>query len=183
MRLRASLLLLLLFGIQFALAQGFVVSVDGEPFTKKFVGKPPGGDKLLEFVRESESFDKWTKLVGFRYQQLPALGNDPVKIAFALAQQVKASNPKAQSSVITNKDRTEAIVDFVTWPPDGKFMEFNVFRYVRSQDGKAVVSLQLAHRFSDTSPEGTERFRNLRQSWLKQAAAFEMREVHRALAQ
>lgn len=181
MRLLARLLLLLSFGIQCALAQ--VVSVDGERFTKKFVGKPPGGDKLLEFVRESESFEQWTKLVGFRYQQVPGLGNDPVQMAFALAQKVKASNPKAQSGVITNKDKTEAIVDFVTWPPDAKFMEFNVFRYVRSQDGKALVSLQLAHRFSDTSPDATERFRKLRQSWLKQVADFDMREVHRALSQ
>src|SRR4030095_12597590 len=109
MRLLARLPLLLSFRVQVALAQ--VISVDGERFTKKFVGKPPGGDKLLEFVRENESFEQWTQLVGSRSQQFRGLVNDPVQMAFALAQKVKASNPKAQSSVITNKDKTEAIVD------------------------------------------------------------------------
>ena len=182
MRRILTLLLLLLLGNPSALAQEFVVSIDGEPFTRRFVGNPPRGDKLVEFVRESESFERWTKLVGFRYQQMPHLENDPVKVALALAQKVKASNPKAQSSAIANKDNTEAIVDFVTWPPDGTFMEFNVFRYVRSEDGNAVVSLQLAHRFTDASAAGIEKFKSFRQSWLKQAAAFEMRHVHRTLA-
>ena len=157
MRRLLALAAVLLSLLQFAGAQEIAVSIDGEPFSKKFIGRPPIGDKLVEFVRESESFDKWTKLVGFRYQQLSRIENDPTK--------------------------AEAMIDFLTWPPDRAYMEFNVFRYAKSTDGKAVVSLQLAYRFTDVSAEGLERFTQLRASWINQAAAFDMNIVHATLAQ
>ncbi len=183
MRRLLALAAVLLSLLQFAGAQEIAVSIDGEPFSKKFIGRPPIGDKLVEFVRESESFDKWTKLVGFRYQQLSRIDNDPTKAAAILAQIVKASNPKAQSRVIVSKEKSEAMIDFLTWPPDRAYMEFNVFRYAKSTDGKAVVSLQLAYRFTDVSAEGLERFTQLRASWINQAAAFDMNIVHATLAQ
>jgi hypothetical protein len=182
MRCIAQVILLLLFTIHGAIAQE-VITLDGEPFTKKFVGSPPNGDKLLEFVRKSESFEKWTKLIGYRYQQLPKIGNDPRKSAAAMAQIVKAANPQAQSRVIVNEKTNEALIDFLTWPPDGKYMEFNVFRYAKSVDGNAVVSLQLAYRFTDRSAEGGEKFKKIRDAWINQAVAFDMKHVHAALAQ
>lgn len=181
-RIVVQVVLLLLFFVRCAFAQD-VVTLDGEPFTKKFVGSPTNGDKLLEFVRASETFDKWTKLVGYRYQQLPRIGNDPKRIAAGMAQAVKAANPQAQSRVIVNEQSNEAIVDFLTWPADGKYMEFNVFRYVKSADGKAVVSLQLAYRFTDESTEGVKKLKKVRDAWISQATAFDMKHVHAALAQ
>jgi hypothetical protein len=62
-------------------------------------------------------------------------------------------------------------------------MEFNVFRFTKSGDGRAVVSLQFAHRFTDTSPEGQEKFKQLRQSWVNQAVGFDMNTLHLALSQ
>jgi hypothetical protein len=179
---RLFAILVLLAGLNpLAMAQDAAITLDGEPFTKRFTGNPPHGDKLLEFVRESESFEKWTKLIGFRYQQLPRIGNDPRQTAAGMVRVIKQTNPKAQSRVLVNERASEAILDFLTWPPDGKFMEFNVFRYVKSTDGRAVVSLQLAYRFTDASPEGAERFKQLRESWIRQAAAFDMKQVHAAL--
>lgn len=181
MRRFAQVLLLLVFA-QCVFAQEASITLDGEPFTKKFVGSPPNGDKLLEFVRENETFDKWTKLVGYRYQQLPVIGNDPKNAAAGMAQIVKATNPKAQSRVIVNEKTDEAILDFLTWPADQQIIEFNVFRYAKSNDGKAVVSLQLAYRFTDSSPEGIEKFKTVRDAWLKQALAFDMKNVQAAVA-
>jgi len=183
MRRFAQVLFLLLAFCQSVFAQEAVTTFDGESFTKIFVGKPPNGDKLLEFVRESETFEKWTKLIGYRYQQLPMLGNDPEKAAEAMAQIIKSTNPQAQSRVIANKKTNEALIDFLTWPPDLEYMEFNVFRYTKSTDGKALVSLQLAYRFTDASPEGIEKFKKIRSSWINQAAEFDMKNVHSALAQ
>lgn len=171
-------LLLAWFGAQPLAAQTNAVTFDGEPFTKQFVGAPGGGDKLVEFVREAESFERWTKLIGFRYQQLPQLNNDPAQMARAMAQLVKRVNPGAQTSVVANDQTGEAILDFLTWPPNQAFMEFNVFRFARRQDGRAVVSAQFAHRFTDTSEPAVQRFRQLRQSWVQQAAAFDMAVTH-----
>lgn len=179
---RLLVIMALLAGLNpYANAQDAVIALDGEPFPKRFVANPPRGDKLLEFVRDSESFEKWTKLIGFRYQQLPGAGNDPAQTAAGMAKHIKSNYPKAPSQVLVNERKTEAILDFLIWPPDRTFMEFNVFRYVKSTDGRAVVSLQLAYRFTDASPEGAQRFKELRQSWIKQAAAFDMKLVHAAL--
>jgi len=166
--------------IQYATAQDSIITLDGESFTTKFVGNPPNGDKLLEFFRESETFDNWTKLVGFRYQQLPGVGNDPSKVAVGMSMLLKA---KGKPSAVTgNKKNSESMIDFITGPQNG-FMEFNVFRYAKSTDGKAVVSLQLAYRFTDTSESNVQNILKLRESWIKQAVAFDMKIVQDALAQ
>ena len=157
------------------------ITIDGETFSKEFVGGPPNGEKLIEFVRESESFDKWTRLVGYRYQHFGSVDNDPVKAAQGVAQVVKSSHPEARTSIIANPNSNEALLDFLVLSPDRMFMEFNVFRYARSLDGSAVVSLQLAYRFDDVSPEGTERFKKLRASWIEQAVRVDMNLLHEAL--
>lgn len=163
-------------------AQVAPIAFDGELFTKKFVSSPPNGDKLLEYVRENESFEKWTKLVGYRYQQLPGLGNDPKKAAASMSQFIKITNPKASSRVIVDDKNDEALLDFVISSADQKIIELNIFRYAKSTDAKAVVSLQLAYRFSDSSPEGVEKFKSMRDAGLKHAIAFDMKTIQLAVA-
>lgn len=175
------ILLLLLFVGQCAVARESTPILDGEPFTKRFVGTPSNGDKLLEFVRERESFEEWTKLIGYRYQQLPGIENDPRKMAVGMARAVKAANPQAQARVAVNERTGEVLIDFLIRPPDGRFMEFNVFRLARSADGKGVVSLQLAYRFRDTAANGAEYLGRVRDAWIRQATAFDMRNVNAAL--
>ena len=61
-------------------------------------------------------------------------------------------------------------------------MEFNVLRFVRSTDGKAVVTLQFAHRFTDSrTKEGADRFRQLRRAWIRQAVNYDMGIVQAAM--
>lgn len=161
--------------------------LDGEAFTKRFVGHPPHGDKLIEYIRPKERFGTWTKLIGLRAQHLPRLRNDPIATAQAMAAFVKRANPKAQLRLITKHDKSGAILDFLTWPPGGRYLEFDVFRYARSRDGKTVVSLQLARRFTDLGPQGQQRFRRqfpqIRVSWIRQAAFFDMNAVRASLGQ
>ncbi len=172
-----SILLLFVF-TQCVLASDDVVIIDGESFANTFVGSPPNGDKLVEFMRKGETFENWTKLVGYRYQHLSRLDNDPQKAALGLERIVKQNNPKAQTRVITNKRTNEAIIDFLTWPKDGKYMEFNVFRYAKSLDGNAVISLQLAYRFTDTSAQGIKKIKKIRAAWVSQAATYDMSKIH-----
>jgi hypothetical protein len=179
------LLVAISFAVAFAVAHGaaaqsFEVILDGESFTNKFVADPPNGNKLIEFVRSSETFDNWTKLVGFRYQQMPGADNDPSKVAIGMANILKARG--MMSAVTENKKLSEAMIDFIASTKNG-VQEFNVFRYARSNDGKAVVSLQFAYRFTDTSESNIPKILKLRESWIKQAAAFDIRVVHDALAQ
>lgn len=174
-------LLLSIFLTSVTIAAELTPTLDGESFTNQFVGKPPNGDKLLEFVRPTESFSNWTKLVGYRYQQLPALANDPIAYALAMERLVKKTNPQAPVKVIRNEQSSEAIIDFLTWPPDQSYMELNVFRFWKSKDGKAVVSVQLAYKFVAPKPEWSQNgaseyqrklneVRERRQNWIKQIA-------------
>lgn len=168
------------------------VSIDGEVYAKKSVGHQPNGDRLLEFVRDAESFDKWTKLVGYRYQQLPGLGNDPMKYAAVMVQLVRQANPSATFQILRNEQTNEPIIDFLTWPKDQKYMELNVFKFWKSRDGKAVVSLQLAYRLEAFKPTLTrenmdeigrtlKELKERRQSWIKQAIESDTRLVEAAL--
>ena len=100
---------------------GALFAVDGEVFTRKFVGAPPNQDQLIEYVREAESFDSWTRLIGLRYQRLPGVGNEPKQAAAVLAQVVKSKDPQSQSRVIVNEQTNEALIDFLMRSPDGEF--------------------------------------------------------------
>ena len=159
--------------LQVALAQETVV-LDGEPFTKTFVARPQNGDKLVEFVRENETFGNWTRLIGYRYQQLPGVQNDPKKVAVVMAKIARAANPEARYGVLVSDKDGEAILHFLTWPPDQKFIELNVFRYAKSADGKAVVSVQLAYRFPELSEEAIKNVNGILVSWINQITKFEI---------
>lgn len=168
-------------------------TLDGESFDKRFDGAPPNGDKLIEFVRDNETFDSWTKLVAYRYQQLPGLESDPVKYASALGQAVKQANPQAAVKVARDEKSGDAVLDFVTWPVDQKYMELNVWRFWKSADGKAVISLQLAHKFPapkqpDLTPDGFAEYQRALQAvrvrrfaFLKQATDLDTKLVEGAL--
>ena len=188
-----TLLVLLTAFLQHALAEGLIPSIDGEAFIKKSEAKPGVGDRLFEFVREGESFEKWTKLVGYRYQRLPGLGNDPIKYAFAMEQMIKQQNPAAPVKVSKNEQSNEAILDFVTWPRDQSYMELNVFRFGKSKDGNHVVSIQLANKFLPPKPtfsqDGVNEYerqlkaiRDRRQSWIKQATETDLQLIEAELS-
>lgn len=171
-------LLFLLLAPHLSYAQPLEIQFDGEPFIQKFSLRLPHDDKLIEFVRNSESLENWSKLVGFRYQKLPGAENDPSKIAIGMAAILKA---RGMMSAISKNDKTsEAIIDFIT---RGKsdVLEFNVFRYARSKGGDAVISLQLAYRFTDTSEQNVQNIIRLRNSWTKQAVEFDMKAIEDAL--
>lgn len=133
---------------QSANAEEASLRVDGDAFTVKFVGKPPNGNRLVEFVRDRESFDHWTKLIGYRYEHLPKLENDPIKYAYAMAYAVKLANPKTNYQVLKNEKSAEAMLDFLLLPSEkNDFFELNVFRYWKSKEGDAIFSVQLVQRF------------------------------------
>lgn len=86
------------------------------------------------------------------FQRLPGLSNDPIKYAFALEQAIKQQYPAAPVKVSKDEQSNEAILDFVTWPKDQSYMELDVFRFGKSKDGNAAVSIQLASKFVPPKP-------------------------------
>ena len=156
-------------------------SQDIQSITILLVENESNDGKQSEFVREEDiAFDKWTKLVSLHHRLLPSSRNDPKKMAIEMAQLVKARNSKALARLEVNEQTSEAILDYLTWPLDIKFLEFNVFRYAKSADEQSVISLQFGYRFTDMSAQGIEQFRKTRAAWIDHALAFDMKGIHLA---
>ena len=172
--LRAVLLVLGLCSIAQAQTPAFML--DREAFTKKFVGKPFLGDKLVEFVRPDDSFREWGKLIRIRYQQAPKVYNDAGKFAGSLAKSLQAKHPNLLHELRIDAPREEATLDYFL--VDGNQVEYNVIRCHRSYDSRAVVSIQFAYRATGNAPPSREALSQLRESWLAQMALVNMHQVH-----
>ncbi|MGX1806293.1 hypothetical protein ACWIGI_11310 [Nocardia sp. NPDC055321] len=107
------------------------------------------GAWLKEYVPEGESLDSWTRLAAIR---LWSSLDDPLVAAAGLIEALTAQNPDAPSEVRRNPDTGEVIADFITWPSDGAFVEFNVFSYASSEGGGLWAQQYALREYND--PEG-----------------------------
>jgi hypothetical protein len=117
------------------------VAFDG----KRLVHAAEGGtpvERWREFVPEGEAIARWTRLASIR--EYPG-HTDPKALAEGLLRALKQQNPDAPSSIIRHPATGEVIVDFISWPPDRAFTEFNLFRYGK-RDGGGVIAQQYALR-------------------------------------
>lgn len=100
------------------------------------------GESLREYIPAGEKLESWTRLASIR--EYPNL-DDPKAVVANLIKLMKQQYPQARHAVMENKETGEVLVDFVVWPPDESFVEFNVFKYSR-RDGGGLVAQQYALR-------------------------------------
>ncbi|MFO1309757.1 MAG: hypothetical protein U1F64_15160 [Burkholderiales bacterium] len=117
------------------------VTFDGRRLAQAAQGRTPV-EAWREFVPQGEPIAHWTRLASIR--EYPT-HTDPMALATGLLRALKQQNPDAPSAIIRSPSTGEVIVDFVTWPPDRAFTEFNLFRYGK-RDGGGVVAQQYALR-------------------------------------
>jgi hypothetical protein len=107
------------------------VEFDNQTLTLAFEGNDPG-ESIKEYIPTGETLDKWTKLAATReYENL----NNPLAMAAELQKQLKEKYPDSTCTVTENKEDNSAVVDFVLWAPDKSFAEFNIFKYVKTDEG------------------------------------------------
>ena len=164
-----------------ARARGRELQFDHELYRQAHAVLHPEGDRLVELLRPAETLQNWTRLLGLRRQHVPMLQDNPAVMAAAVQQNVLRHNPQAKARAIHNADKTDALLDFLTWVPNDHVMEFNVFRYVVPVKGAGVVSFQAAHRFSSNEPGAAERLRHMRHKWIDLALSVDMRMVETML--
>jgi hypothetical protein len=118
------------------------------------------GVNFKEYIPAGETLDHWTKLASIRtFKNL----NEPESYARALGQRVKQDNPLSQSAIVYNPKKNIAIIDFITWPKDLAYVEFNIFRIERN--GKSgLVAYQYAVRDYDNQTAFLKALKELRQS-------------------
>jgi hypothetical protein len=106
------------------------------------------GETAREYIPPREKLASWTKLASIR--EYPKL-DDPRAVAANPVRALKQQNPAAQSATIENPTTGEVIVDFVTWPADRTFVEFNIFKYTRRPGGGLVAQQYAVREYQDTT--------------------------------
>ncbi|MFI4924758.1 MAG: hypothetical protein ACHQJ7_06390 [Vicinamibacteria bacterium] len=124
-----------------ALTGARAVTFDGKRMVHADEGKTPV-EHWREFVPPGETLERWTRLASVR--EYPN-HRDPKALAGELVRALQRSYPGAPFSLIESKATGEVIVDFVAWPADHAFTEFNLFRY-GTRDAGGVVAQQYALR-------------------------------------
>jgi len=118
------------------------ISFDGQTYYVAY-HKAEGGKSITEYLPKGQNLDSWVRLVSVR--TLPGEDN-PKLAALGLVRTLKYQNPQAQSAMMQHPSSKDVIVDFVTWPQDGKFIEFNIFRYSKLAKNKGLLLQQYAQR-------------------------------------
>lgn len=171
--------LLLTVFLQPARAQESLV-FDGERYVRVHRERQSPGDRMAQFVRERETLGNWTQSIAiYHYTKL---GDDPTQAALELRDGVKAANPDAQAHLVVHSVTRDAILDFLTWPPDGSYLEFNVMRYAKDAAGKGLLAFRFVHRFTDARKEDAKAFTSKRLLWRDQVMEFGLAKMLAALA-
>jgi hypothetical protein len=121
---------------------------DGGELVLAWEGENPG-EVVREFIPAGQNLDSWTKLASIR---AISSSDDPKLLAGALVPRLKEQNPLSPSAIIENPGTGAVIVDFVVWPADASFVEFNVFKYEKRAGG-GVEAQQYALRSYDKQEE------------------------------
>lgn len=146
--------------------EGQSIEFDGDRYVEQFESATPDF-RLMEFVRGDETVDNWTKLLAVRnFMKL----EDPGQSAAAVGKTLQQMQPEAKYRLLEKEDGSEAIIDFITWPADGSYLEFNIHRYLKKPGYPGLISYQFAYKFTDTSPESQEKFQKLRAKWVDEMA-------------
>ncbi len=169
--MRAALVLaLVLASVSGAATEEPVIDFGGETYHLDYHDRaklPDGsfGDGVAEFTLKGETVNDWTKL--FAYHAYPGVPENPELAAETLGKTVKENNKDANYALTDVPKSDEAIVDFLTWAPDSDVMEFNVFKYAKTGDGRGLVALQYAQRFKADDLD-VAAFRSLRERMVEE---------------
>lgn len=114
---------------------------DGETFLFAWEGASPTA-KIKEFVPAGQHLDNWTRFVAIN--EYPN-AQDPRIFAQGIVDQLKKQNPTAGSQLQENSKTGEVMLDFVTWPENKSYVEFDVFKFHKLPGG-GIVGEQFAQR-------------------------------------
>lgn len=129
---------------------------------------------LREYIPPGEKLDSWTKLAAFRlYPQL----DNPATAAANLLRALKKQNPGAKAAMIINPKTSDAIVDFITWPEDTSFAEFNVMKYSKFSGGGLVMQQYALRAYGDDVMPFMKNLKSLRTGLVDKMASEGIKSV------
>jgi hypothetical protein len=122
---------------------------------------------IYEYVPAGENLDRWTHLASIReYHSIL----DAKALADGTLQDVKQNYPGAPTQIVENPNNGDVMVDFLVGPPDGSFVEYNVFQYSKRPQGGTVVQQYALRAYGDDIAAFTEKLSATRDRLLNEMA-------------
>jgi hypothetical protein len=100
------------------------------------------GQNFDEYIPHGQTLETWTRLASIRTVKN---FDDPLEYAKRFAEQIKKDNPLSSSAIGHNQKKQIAIIDFITWPRDLSYVEFNIWRIEKSGNN-GLIAYQYAER-------------------------------------
>ncbi len=155
---------------------GGLVPVVGEeiyPVIAQVAGQE--GVLAFQYVREGEDFENWTRSVTYSNYRVENIGDSPANLASLLIKRLDSQTPGAKYKLMSDKEGNVVLLDYLSWPAGKKFMQLNVHRIQKDDEGKGVYSLSYAVRLKyieEANEKSAKEINLLRASLLKQAGSF-----------
>ncbi len=125
---------------------GKTVEFDGQTLELAWEGGEPGS-AIREFIPAGETLDNWTHLASIREY---AAIDDPRALAAETLESVKKNYPGAPHNMAENPDTGETVIDFLVGPPDGSFVEYNIFKYAKRPAGGVIAQQYAVRAYGNT---------------------------------
>lgn len=105
-------------------------------------------EPIYEYIPAGENFETWTHLASIReYHAI----DDWKALAEGTIQAVKQNYPGAPTQILENPTSGDVMIDFLVGPPDGSFVEYNVFQYSKRPAGGTVAQQYALRAYGDTA--------------------------------
>lgn len=114
---------------------------DGQTLVLAWEGGEPGSP-IREYIPAGETLDHWTHLASIR--EFASI-DDPRALAAKTLEGVRQTYLDTPSTIMEDPTSDDTIIDFVAWPDDKSFAEYNVFKYSK-RPGGGVIAQQYAVR-------------------------------------
>jgi len=188
--LRSVVALVALMTVYFASAEGLkpnevVPVMGGEAYSKVARVDTEAGVLVYRYIRDTETFEDWTTAVTYTLYRNPSVGDRPKSVATVIVSSLQNSNPQAKYNLTGNEEGTEVILDFLTWPADKEYMEYDVYRIESGQKGEGVYVLQFSVKFpyvENMSEAQVKELVTLRNGMIKQVLQYNMTSVKTMLS-
>lgn len=139
---------------------------DGETYVKKDAQDSPEV-RRVEYVRENETLDNWTKLIGIR--NFKVLEN-PKEVVLEFAKELKRDDPSSDPAMLISDDGMTAMISFVVGPKDESYGEVNIWRYTKVEGYPGLIAYQFAYRATPATDEDTKKLAKDMLRWTKELA-------------
>jgi hypothetical protein len=147
-----------------AMLSAAAIEFDGETYVKKDSGDTPEV-RRVEYVRDDETLDNWTKLIGIRnFTNLES----PKEAVSELEKTLKENDPDSDPFMLASPDGSDAMISFVVGPEDNSYGELNIWRYTKVDGYPGLIAYQFAYRFQGTTDEEVAQFQKDIKRWIQE---------------